>query len=143
MDLETMLPDWDFVAGSTQSRTLTLLKPTGEAYDMQNGVAHLAIVDYVNGGTPVYTKQAALTASDGKYCVVTFALPSSATKELFGRYTYQILLLCSKKRGRFCRPLSLFSHKLVLQLVFFQCTACAPIASGVMRRPLLCATAWA
>ena len=93
MNLEVMLPDWDFVAGSTQSRTLTLLKPTGESYDMQNGVAHLAIVDYVNGGEPVYTRQTALSASDGKYCVVTFALPSDATKELFGRYTYQITIL--------------------------------------------------
>lgn len=93
MNLEAMLPDWDFVAGSTQSRTLTLLKPTGEAYDMQNGVAHLAIVDYVNGGEPVYTRQTALSASDGKYCVVTFVVPSDATKELFGRYTYQITIL--------------------------------------------------
>lgn len=92
MDLETRLPDWDFVAGSTQSRTLTLLKPTGEEYNMENGVAYLAIVDYVNGGDPVYTKQAALTASDGKYCVVTFSLQSSATKELFGRYVYQITI---------------------------------------------------
>ena len=48
---------------------------------------------HVNGGEPVYTRQTALSASDGKYCVVTFALPSDATKELFGRYTYQITIL--------------------------------------------------
>ena len=93
LELEPRLPDWDFVGGSTQSRTFQLAKSTGEEYDMQSGTAQFDLQEYVNGGAPVITKQFGIVAAtSGKYCVVTIALTAAETKALSGCYTYQIQL---------------------------------------------------
>lgn len=91
MDLTQMLPDWDFVGGSTQSRTFQLARSTTEDYDIADGMAYCTVSDYVNGGTPVLTVQTAVTAAaNGKFCSVTVSLSSSDTKDLSGCYLYQI-----------------------------------------------------
>lgn len=91
MDLTQMLPDWDFVGGSTQSRTFQLAKSSTEDYDIANGTAYCTICDSVNGGASVLTVQTAVVAAaNGKLCSVTVNLPSADTKDLNGSYLYQI-----------------------------------------------------
>lgn len=93
MDLSQILPDWDFVGGSTQSRTFQLAKSATEDYDISDGTAYCSVSDYVNDGAPVLTTQAAVTEADnGKFCKVTLSLPSEGTKELEGCYRYQITI---------------------------------------------------
>lgn len=91
VDLTQMLPDWDFVGGSTQSRTFQLVKSATEDYDIANGSAYCSVCEYVNGGEPALTVQTAVTAANnGKFCSVTVNLPSAGTKDLYGCYCYQI-----------------------------------------------------
>lgn len=93
MGFEPKLPDWDFVGGSTQSRTFQLAKQTGEEYDMKSGTAQFDLCEYVNGGAPVVTKTfGVVAAASGKFCVVSVALTAAETKALSGCYTYQIQL---------------------------------------------------
>ena len=90
----TTMPEWDFVGGETQKRTFTIYKPSGIAYDIPNGTASLAIVDFVNRDSdPVLSKQSSVTVdSDGKSCKVAFTLDPSDTVSLFGKYLYQVTI---------------------------------------------------
>lgn len=93
MDLTQMLPDWDFVGGSTQSRTFQLARSASEDYDISDGTAYFAMCEYVNGGAPLVTKQTPVTASaNGKYCMATVNLTGADTLELEGCYCYQIMV---------------------------------------------------
>ena len=90
----TTMPEWNFVGGETQKRTFTLYKPSGIAYDIPNGTASLAIVDFVNRtSSPSLTKQSSVTAdANGKSCKVAFTLDPSDTVSLFGKYLYQVTI---------------------------------------------------
>lgn len=90
----TTMPEWNFVGGETQKRTFTIYKPSGIAYDIPNGTASLAIVDFVNRDSdPVLSKQSSVTVdSDGKSCKVAFTLDPSDTVSLFGKYLYQVTI---------------------------------------------------
>ena len=80
----TTMPEWDFVGGETQKRTFTIYKPSGIAYDIPNGTASLAIVDFVNRDSyPLLEKQS---------CKVAFSLSPSDTLSLFGKYIYQVTI---------------------------------------------------
>lgn len=87
------LPDWDFVAGSTQRRSFILYRNPGEEYDLKTGTADLAIVEYAHQGDPVITKQVGITPSvSGNYCRVSFSLTSQDSKDLEGAYLYQVMI---------------------------------------------------
>lgn len=90
----TTMPEWNFVGGETQKRTFTIYKPSGIAYDIPNGTASLAIVDFVNRDSePILLKQSSVTVDDnGKSCKVAFTLDSSDTVSLFGKYLYQVTI---------------------------------------------------
>ncbi len=93
MNASYLLPDWDFVAGATQRRSFILYKNSGELCDIQGGTAHLAIVEYVHQGAPVITKEVAVGAMpDGKKCRIAFTLSPSETKDLDGKYLYQVMV---------------------------------------------------
>lgn len=93
MDLTQVLPDWDLVGGSTQSRTFQLAKSATEDYDISNGTAYFSMCEYVNTGAPLLTKQTSVTvANNGRYCLATVKLTSADTKELEGCYRYQIMV---------------------------------------------------
>lgn len=97
MELIQKLPDWDFVGGSTQSRTFQFTDLSGIEYDMEDGVAYFAVQDYVNGGSPVFTKQVSVTSSqDGNYCAVTVSLDAAETADMSGRFVYQVTVQDSK-----------------------------------------------
>ena len=90
----TIMPEWNFVGGETQKRTFTIYKPSGIAYDIPNGTASLAIVDFVNRDSePILSKQSSVTVDDnGKSCKVAFTLDPSDTVSLFGKYLYQVTI---------------------------------------------------
>ncbi len=90
----TALPEWDFVGGETQKRTFTIQKPSGYEYDIPNGTASLAVVDFVNrNSSPVFSKQVAVTANaSGKACEASFTLVPSDTIHLAGKYLYQVTI---------------------------------------------------
>lgn len=91
IDLTQMLPDWDFVGGSTQNRSFQLSKPSGAEYDLQSGSAVCTVRDYVNEGAPVISKSVDVSAAEsGRYCVVSITLSGDDTKGLDGLYLYQI-----------------------------------------------------
>ena len=91
MDFNYILPDWDFVGGSVQSRSFQLMTPTGKDYNIESGTVHCSICDYVNGGDPVVTKQAGIAAAgDGVHCIANIALQPADTKNLHGLYLYQL-----------------------------------------------------
>lgn len=88
------LPEWDFVGGETQKRTFTLRRPSGQYYDIPNGIANLAVVEFVNRDmSPVLTQETPVSiGANGKACNVAFALSPSDTKDLDGKYIYQITI---------------------------------------------------
>lgn len=97
MELIQQLPDWNFVGGSTQSRTFQFTNLEGIEYDVEEGVAYFAVQHYVNGGSPVITKQVSVSASQGgNYCAVAVTLDSADTAQLEGSFVYQIAVQDSK-----------------------------------------------
>lgn len=91
IDLTQVLPDWDFVGGSTQSRTFQFANPSGDEYNMQSGVAYFSICEYVNDGAPVLSKTVSIAVSEsGNYCMATVSISSADTKDLSGCYRYQV-----------------------------------------------------
>lgn len=98
MELTQRLPDWDFVGGSTQSRTFQFTNLDGIEYDVEDGVAYFAVQNYVNGGAPILSKQVSVTSSkDGNYCAVAVNLSSADTVGLDGCFVYQIMVKDSKE----------------------------------------------
>lgn len=93
IDITQVLPDWDFVGGSTQSRTFQFAHPAGDEYDMQSGEVLFTVSEYVNDGTPVFNIRAGMTVSSaGNYCITTITIPANTTIRLSGCYTYQIMI---------------------------------------------------
>lgn len=91
IDLTQVLPDWDFVGGSTQSRTFQFARPAGTEYNIEGGKVYYSICEYVNDGDPVLFKDADITISEnGNYCITTLSLLPEETSELNGCFRYQI-----------------------------------------------------
>lgn len=90
----TALPDWNFVGGETQKRTFTVHKESGILYDIPNGSARLAVVDFVNrSSSPVLKKEVSITSdASGKSCNASFVLDPSDTLAMSGKYLYQITI---------------------------------------------------
>lgn len=88
------LPEWDFVGGETQKRTLTLQKENGRKYDLPGASAHLAVVDFVNSNsTPKISKDLSITSDgSGSYCEIIITLSPSDTVNLSGKHIYQITI---------------------------------------------------
>ena len=86
------LPDWDFVGGETQKRSLTLQQQSGVPYDLPGSSAHIAIVEFVNPhSAAVLTKDLAVTDDmDGNTCIVKLTLSPAETVKLAGKYIYQV-----------------------------------------------------
>lgn len=91
MEMLFSLPDWDFVGGSTQKRVFTMTNGLGETCDYPGSTASIALIEYVNRGSPVIKKTATVTAgTDGKYSEVTATLTASDTLNLCGKFIYQL-----------------------------------------------------
>lgn len=88
------LPDWDFIGGETQKRTLVLYKGNGSKYDIPGASAHFAIAEFVNADSnPRVAKDLPISEdADGACCVVTILLSPTETVNLAGKYLYQITI---------------------------------------------------
>ena len=86
------LPDWEFVGGSSQGRSFTLVSQNGQNFDLPGAVASLSIVSYVNPDSkPALTKQVDVEpGEDGEHCEVAIQLSPAETQQLIGRYVYQL-----------------------------------------------------
>lgn len=97
------LPEWNFIGGSTQTRTWTLCLPSGGVQDVLSGTASLAIDNYINPtGSPLISKVVNVEEdADGNRCLVTFTLDPQDTVDMAGSYFYTLTI---KQGGRIAIP---------------------------------------
>lgn len=88
------LPEWNFIGGSTQTRTWTLYLPNGDVQDVLKGTASLAIDSYVNPtGSPLISKVVNIEEdANGNCCLITFTLDPQDTVNMAGSYFYTLTI---------------------------------------------------
>nr|DAH36752.1 MAG TPA: hypothetical protein [Caudoviricetes sp.] len=88
------LPEWNFIGGSTQTRTWTLYLPNGGVQDVSNGKASLAIDSYINPtGSPLISKVVDVKEDEeGNFCLITFTLDPQDTVDMEGVYFYTLTI---------------------------------------------------
>lgn len=88
------LPEWNFIGGSTQTRTWTLYLPSGGVQNITFGTACLAVDDYVNPtGSPLISKVVNVEEDeDGNRCLLTFTLDPQDTVNMAGSYFYTLTI---------------------------------------------------
>ena len=88
------LPEWDFVGGGINQKTLTLYEQKGVLYNLPNGIARLSIIPFVNRtGEPTLRKEFSIVANENSvHCKVEIVLSAEETVNLSGKYIYQIMV---------------------------------------------------
>lgn len=86
------LPEWSFVGGESQLREFILYENPSTPCDIPGGSCNFSIMEYVNASdTPLLSKAAELGVSDeGQVNRVTVTIKPDETKQLSGRYEYQL-----------------------------------------------------
>lgn len=88
------LPDWEIVAGATESKDFELYTMSRTAQDLPGAVCNFSATPYVNETeVPTISKTFSIEAcSDGSYHLVSVKLDSDDTKSLRGKYIYQLTI---------------------------------------------------
>ena len=104
------LPDWVFVGGGSQEYIFTLRAENGELYNLPGATANIAIAEFTNPSHLVLSRTVDVLDEDGGIngdcCYATFPISGSETRDLSGRYIYQIAvktadgIIAPPQRGR-------------------------------------------
>jgi hypothetical protein len=89
------LPEISFVGGATQKYRFQLKGDDGEPFSIAGATANFSIIDYSNkNGTPILSITPQILADgDGVACILYVTINSSSTKNLYGKYIYQITII--------------------------------------------------
>lgn len=88
------LPAIDFVGGEQQDYQFYIYDRNQEAFDMTGYSAEFAVQSYTNkNGSPLIQKQMTIENYSGMPILITVSLTASDTKDLNGKYIYQITIV--------------------------------------------------
>ena len=83
------LPEVSFVGGATQVLKFDLVEDTGDAFDTDNCAVNFSIIDY-SARNPNNAISIISLTPDISGSMVTVTIPAETTKNLVGKYIYQM-----------------------------------------------------
>lgn len=92
------LPQWEIVAGATESKKFELFSINRNEQDLPGAVCNFSVTPYVNETeTPILSKTFSIEADgEGNICIASVELESDDTKNLRGKYIYQLTIRSDK-----------------------------------------------
>jgi hypothetical protein len=89
------LPDISFVGGATQKYRFLLKGDDGQPFSIAGASVDFSIIDYTNkNGEPILSVTPEILADgNGVACILYVVIDSSDTRDLYGKYIYQITII--------------------------------------------------